>query len=224
MDLLLVAATDAEIEPLKKKIAAEWLASDQHLFSNGKHRLHFLTTGVGMVATTYSLTRAFQQQKVDFAIQAGIGGSFDRSIALGDVVSVTKELFGDTGAEDHYNFHDVFELGFVDVSEFPFQQKALHAPRHPLQELIHLPKASSLTINTVSGSSFTAIARFEKYGCQLESMEGAAFHFVCLKEGVPFAQIRAISNYVEARDKSKWKIRDAVVNLNDWLIRFLNTI
>ncbi|HTM65011.1 MAG TPA: futalosine hydrolase [Flavipsychrobacter sp.] len=224
MDLLLVTATEAEIEPLKKKITMEWQSTGDDIFTNGHHRIHFLTTGVGMVATTYSLTKAFQRQKFDFAFQAGIGGSFDRNIALGEVVSVTKELFGDIGAEGHYNFHDVFELGFINANAFPFQNKALHTPHHSLHDLIDLPRVSSLTINTVSGSSFTATARFEKYGCQLESMEGAAFHFVCLQEGIPFAQVRAVSNYVEARDKSKWKIKEAVVNLNEWLFGFLQKV
>jgi futalosine hydrolase len=112
----------------------------------------------------------------------------------------------------------------MEANAFPFHNKALHVPHHPLHDSIHLPKASALTINTVSGSSFTATARFEKYGCQLESMEGAAFHFVCLQERIPFAQVRAISNYVEARDKSKWKIKEAVGNLNEWLLDFINTL
>ena len=52
-------------------------------------------------------------------------------------------------------------------------------------------------------------------------MEGAAFHYVCLKEHVPFAQVRAISNFVTPRDKSQWQMKKAITNLNKWLIKFI---
>jgi futalosine hydrolase len=52
-------------------------------------------------------------------------------------------------------------------------------------------------------------------------MEGAAFHYVCLQEGMPFAQVRSISNYVEPRNRSAWKIKEAVIALNEWVVAFL---
>ena len=45
-------------------------------------------------------------------------------------------------------------------------------------------------------------------------MEGAAFHYVCLQENIPFVQLRAISNFVGERDKSKWLMKEAIENLN----------
>ena len=39
-------------------------------------------------------------------------------------------------------------------------------------------------------------------------MEGAAFFYVCLKEKVNFFQIRAISNFVEKRNKKNWEINN----------------
>jgi futalosine hydrolase len=35
-------------------------------------------------------------------------------------------------------------------------------------------------------------------------MEGAALHYTCLMEKIPFMQLRSISNYIAERDKSKW--------------------
>jgi futalosine hydrolase len=55
-------------------------------------------------------------------------------------------------------------------------------------------------------------------------MEGAAFHFVCLREEIPFMQIRVVSNYVEPRNKNSWNIPLAIANLNDFLRKYLNTI
>ena len=45
-------------------------------------------------------------------------------------------------------------------------------------------------------------------------MEGAALHYVCLCEKIPFLQLRCVSNYVGERDKSKWEMTEAISNLN----------
>ncbi len=47
----------------------------------------------------------------------------------------------------------------------------------------------------------------EKFGAEVESMEGAAFHYVCLQQKINFLQLRSISNRVGERDKSKWKLK-----------------
>jgi futalosine hydrolase len=52
-------------------------------------------------------------------------------------------------------------------------------------------------------------------------MEGAAVFYACEQEGMPCAQIRAISNYVERRNKASWQVDLALKNLNDWLQKFL---
>ena len=49
-------------------------------------------------------------------------------------------------------------------------------------------------------------------------MEGAAFFQACMTEGVAFSEIRAISNYVEPRNRDNWKIAEAIENLNKTLI------
>jgi futalosine hydrolase len=52
-------------------------------------------------------------------------------------------------------------------------------------------------------------------------MEGAAFHYVCLQEEIPFIQLRSVSNYVGERNKSKWQIKKAVENLNKELLNLI---
>jgi futalosine hydrolase len=41
---------------------------------------------------------------------------------------------------------------------------------------------------------------------------------------IPFIQIRAVSNYVGERDKSKWKTQEAIYNLNETLLEFLDAL
>jgi futalosine hydrolase len=55
-------------------------------------------------------------------------------------------------------------------------------------------------------------------------MEGAAFHYVCLLEKIPFLQLRSISNLIGERDKTKWKMEKAIQNLNENLISLLNKL
>jgi futalosine hydrolase len=64
----------------------------------------------------------------------------------------------------------------------------------------------------------------KKFDPVLESMEGAALHYVCLAEKIPFIQLRAASNYIGERDKKKWMLKESVVNLNHQLTRLLYSI
>ena len=38
--------------------------------------------------------------------------------------------------------------------------------------------------------------------------------YACLVQGVPFAQVRAVSNVVERRNRGAWKLKEAIDNLN----------
>jgi futalosine hydrolase len=52
-------------------------------------------------------------------------------------------------------------------------------------------------------------------------MEGAAVFYACLYAGVPFAQVRSISNWVEPRNRANWKLDEAISNLNNILQQML---
>ena len=58
----------------------------------------------------------------------------------------------------------------------------------------------------------------------VESMEGAALHYVCLMEKIPFLQIRSISNLIGERDKTRWKIKEAMKSLNETLITLIQKL
>lgn len=206
MKLLVVAATEAEIG----------------IFRSRMPHIPTLVTGVGMVATTYALMKHLARHQYDLVLQAGVAGSFDRTVPLGSLVHVVSDRFGDLGAEDHDRYIDIFDLGLLGSNDAPYTNGMLVNPLGPVHQHITLPQVSGITVNSVTGSAATVAIRHQN-GCTTESMEGAALHFVCLNEGVTFAQVRAISNYVEPRDKSKWQMKDAIIDLNDWLISFATT-
>ena len=53
-------------------------------------------------------------------------------------------------------------------------------------------------------------------------MEGAAFMYACLIHGVAFAQVRAVSNVVERRNRDAWKMTDAIGSLGTTALSILD--
>lgn len=207
MKVLLAAATTLEIQPFldAQTKNASW---------------DVCVTGVGMMAATFSLTKAVLQQRYDLVLQAGIAGSFNPDFPPGSLAVVSREFIGDLGAEDRELFKDLFELKLLRENEFPFQEKGLSNPHlaHTFQEMP--PSVTAITVNTVSGHEPTISARANKYNATLESMEGAALHYVGLQLNVPFLQLRAVSNFVEPRNRNNWQLPLAIQKLNEQLLRW----
>ena len=85
----------------------------------------------------------------------------------------------------------------------------LHNPA-PWQELAFLPEATGNTLQELDG-------RWRHVTADVETMEGAAFFEACLAADIPFAQVRAISNYVGETDHARWDIPLALKNLESAL-------
>lgn len=209
MKILLVSATSNEVQPFLKKFELNAGASKKI----GSSSVMSLITGVGMVATTYHLTRMLSQEKFDLALNAGISGAFDRSLQPGELVNIIEDHFSELGAEDHDRFLDLPELSLANPDEFPFSNNRLKG-RSAAEYLRDVKDVSSITVNMAHGSEQRIRKTIERFNPQVESMEGAAFMYCCLMEKVPFFQIRTISNYVEPRNRDAWQIPLAVKNLN----------
>ena len=145
-------------------------------------------------------------------LQAGIAGALDQNLQLTEVVAVKTEVVGDLGVVESNAFHDLFRLGFIQKDQAPFTKGQLVNPY--LSDEHDLKQVNGVSVNEIS----TAKERIDYYqqtlGAQVESMEGAALHFVGLKESIPFLQLRSISNYIGVRDKQAWKLQEAIETLN----------
>jgi futalosine hydrolase len=86
---------------------------------------------------------------------------------------------------------------------------------------IGLTIVDGVTINEITTHPERIRFYKEALRANIETMEGAALHYVALCEKIPFLQLRAISNYVGERDKNKWALREAIANLNMELQRIL---
>ena len=87
-----------------------------------------------------------------------------------------------------------------------------------------MPLATAITVNRVSENEATNLLYKAKYQPLIESMEGAAFHYVCIQQKIPFLQIRSLSNYVGERDKAKWKLQASIQSLNESLVKIVDSI
>jgi len=140
------------------------------------------------------------------------------------VVQVVQEEFSDLGIESPMEYKTIFETGFIDKNKFPFADGKLLSNQLKYRQLESLNQIKSISSNTAHGNDITINALIEKFNPDIESMEGAAFFYVCLMENVNFIQIRAISNYVEARNVKNWNIKLAIKNLSSFVINFLDNL
>jgi futalosine hydrolase len=205
MTILVVAATEMEIAP----------------FIAQNKQAEILITGVGAPACMYALTKKLLQHKYDLVIQAGIAGTFKNQFALGETYAVKTDLFADLGIQEGVNFYSLFDGGFLQPDVLPFTKGKL---LNKSENNFGIKQANAITINTVSDSLAQTELYKKKYDADIESMEGAAFHYVCIQENIPFLQLRSISNFVGERVKTNWKMKEAVDNLNQNLIRIINEI
>jgi futalosine hydrolase len=86
----------------------------------------------------------------------------------------------------------------------------------------NLKEVKAITVNKVHGNELSILKTIAHFNPEIESMEGAAFFYACEQSNTSCIQIRAISNFVERRNRETWKIELAVNTLNDTLIHLFD--
>lgn len=222
--LLLVSATSIEIKPLLEVLGESQEMQyrvSRYLF--GRFQIDVLITGVGMVPTAVYTSMVLGLYEYDAVINAGICGSFNRTIPLGTVLNIATDCLPETGAEDGEHFLSLVDLKLLDQDEFPFNGGKLVNDSVFDSELIgSLPRANGVTVNTVHGNSHNIESFLARNQADTESMEGAAFMFSCKLHKIRHIQIRSVSNYIEDRNVTNWNIPLSVKNLNFFLLGLLN--
>ena len=202
--ILLVAATALELEIIKDKVQNN--SKLQNLI------VDILVTGVGAVATTYHLLHYLLHHTTDLVINVGISGAFDQRQDLGGVFQLKSDFFGDLGAEDSDgSFLSINDLGIADSSHLSVGSILVNSWH--FADTNYLPEARGVTVNLIHGYKPTIDRFCQGLQADLESMEGAAVFYTCMKEGIPVLQLRSISNHVTARDRDSWKMNNALENL-----------
>jgi futalosine hydrolase len=212
--VLVVAATPAEVDPFVaglRRVADTGPRSARYIGAG--HEIDVLITGVGMVAASTWCSRSLCAEQFDAALNLGVCGSFKRAFTPGSVVNVVADRLVELGAEDGDTFLTIQEMNLLGDDEFPFMGGRLVSASTPFAAMNGLPKVEGITVSTVHGNDTSIAHVLERFNPDVESMEGAAFMYACLVHGVPFAQVRAISNVVERRNRSAWKLNEAIAAL-----------
>jgi futalosine hydrolase len=224
MKILIISATTFEIDQTVAYLNNHWKVGLSGKWESENHEVEILITGVGSFNTMYELINCLKKSEYSLIIQAGIGGAYQKDKQLGCVYYLNSERFGDIGLEEkNGNFTSIFETSLINKDEYPFVDGILNNPGATFAKF--LPSANGITMNTVTGTNNRANKLCRQYpDIEIESMEGAPFFYVCLKEKVPFMSLRSVSNYVEDRNKDNWKIKEAIESLNSALSELLKII
>jgi futalosine hydrolase len=213
MNVLLVAATTLEIKPFLDHFR-------QNVFE--RQEVDVLISGPGLMTATHSLTRQIGLKKPDLVIQAGIAGCFNKNMPLGSIVAVKQEVVADEGVVEEKKFKTLFDLKLVKGTQFPYKNGWLVNPN--ASKLIKgngFKVVNGVTVNQITTDPRKAKEYVSRYKAVVESMEGAALHYVCLQSGISFLQLRGVSNYIGERNKAKWDFQKPIQNLNKALITML---
>jgi len=212
LKLLFVTATRQEAEILKK---TGRIIFDQGKLCSGRFEIDLLVGGVGSMATAWSMTQWISVNEKPFlAVNTGIAGSYKENIDTGSVVMPVTDCFADVGIEDGDNFLPLHETDLSGTNEFPFSNGLIYSQNRHTEILKRIIKpVNAITVNTATGSDSTREKLARKFNPDIETMEGAAFFYICARAGIPFISLRAISNMVERRNRNKWNIPFALDNL-----------
>lgn len=198
---LLVAATRLELEPL------------QAALSKPETSLTLLS-GVGPVEATWSLT-AFLARRTKMprgVINFGVAGAYpDTGLELLDLCLAEEEVLGDLGIV-HQAHIDSLAPAFAPPREFVCDQPMLAAGAAILAAAgLPCPRGRFVTVSGGSGTRLRGEYLRDSHQAICENMEGAALARVCLGFGVPFLELRCVSNLVLDRSAQVWRAREAAL-------------
>ena len=209
--LLVIGATPGELAPLVDALR------DAPEASRAPLEVDLRALGIGKAATAAGLARALAEASAagrpfDAVVQVGIGGTYAGSfLPVGGVAVAAVEHDLDYGVRYRDGWRGAEDLGFPLVVEATPNSVPVdaHLSRWLSREG-SVPTAVFGTSDAVSGDLDEAEARRQRFDLAIESMEGAAAALTARAFGVPFAEVRGISNVAGQRDHATWEVRAAV--------------
>ncbi|MCX4239775.1 futalosine hydrolase [Paraliomyxa miuraensis] len=179
-----------------------------------------LGLGVGKVAATMTLTERMLADRPEAVVLFGVAGAYPRGPEVGEVCLVTADWLADEGV--------ITPGGFLALEDLSLGERGPYVADMMLTDVLDarlgrgLRRVVGATVSTCSGTDRRADERMAACpGVAVETMEGAAVGAVCAAFGVPWAQLRVISNRTGNRDLAGWDLEGALSRLHeamDWLL------
>jgi futalosine hydrolase len=190
-----------------------------------------LATGVGGPAAAAGTaaclaSAAAAGEGFDLVVVVGVAGGFPGQAAVGDVVIADRMIAADLGAqtppgEAHPDGTEAAP-GFLDLTELRLGPSALTP--HPgivtqlAQTMDGLGRqvrvGAIISLSTATGTDARAGELAARHDPLAEAMEGYGAAVAASAFGVPFAEVRSISNPVGRRDRARWDLPGAMSALS----------
>lgn len=202
-----LALREAMTERVQRNVAErEWVSG-----KIGAQPVTLVATGIGAVNTAHALTCYLQGQRPQRVVQIGVGGAYPASGAkVGCLALASVEHYGDLGVRTPDGWQGgeligipVLEKGRAYYNCFPTDEQWVQRASAALPQAHVGP---FVTVQECSGTDELGVERGRRFGALCENMEGAAAAHVCALYGVPFAELRAMSNMVQRRAPEQWDL------------------
>ncbi len=189
--------------------------------------------GMGKVNAGHAATLLLTRYGAQALFIFGIGGAYPSSGArIGDIVLAKEEIAGDEGVLTASGFEDTRSIGIpllktastVIYNTYTAPEGLLTPSLQLLTSLtdqcrVHV--GSFVTLSTCTGTARRANELEARYHGLCENMEGAAAAQVAELHGVPWLEVRGISNIVQDRDLATWDIPKAAAAAQNALLRIM---
>ncbi|CAN5535573.1 futalosine hydrolase [soil metagenome] len=175
--------------------------------------------GMGKTNAAQGLTALLERQALRGVIGFGVGGAYPGAeLEVAAVALASHEVYADEGVATPRGWLSTEGIGIPLLqrgelrrfNDFPLDADRVAAAERALAQAgIAARVGPFATVSCCSGTAARGVELAQRFGAICESMEGAALAHVCELYGVPFLEVRGISNAVEDRDLSRWRLAGA---------------
>lgn len=193
----------------------------------------FGASGMGKTNAAHTATILIEKYSPLIILNFGIGGAFSSSgLNVGDIAVAQKEVYADEGVllKDGLHTLELTGIPLLKIrgrryfNEFPADKRMSRLALKASGRVGNCRTGIFLTVSACTGTQKKAEELIGKFSPVCENMEGAAIAHICRIYGIPFVEIRGISNMVEDRDKGKWDVKLAAENCQKAVFHFLKAV
>ena len=170
--------------------------------------LTVLAGGVGPARAAAAAGTALARERFDLVLSAGVGGGFAGRAGPGDLVLADRVVHADLGAGSPDGFLPVDRLGLGEAAAVLDAGLVARAA-----ECTGALVGPVITVSAVTGTAERAAELAAAHRASAEAMEGAGVLAAAQAHGVPFLELRAVSNPVGPRDRAGWDLPGALRRL-----------
>lgn len=178
----------------------------------GGRRVELLALGVGPASAAVSTAASLAAHPASAAVCIGIAGAYAGSaVSVLDSVCSTRSVLAGEGRVEAGGFTGLAGMGFGPFDGSDWMDTSPDLAKRLGASCDHAGAVA--TVSAVSGTDALAETVRDRTGAIAEAMEGAAAHLACSRAGVPFAEVRVISNIAGDRSRHPWRLAEALDRL-----------